>query len=133
MQNTIRILIILATFCISAHAQQSTTINTQGSGAPSGTCASGSAYANSANGAFYICTGGSWASIFASPTFTGTATAPTFNATTTTSAYQISGSNVIFYPDADTSSLAVGLNALSAQNATGKQNVALGEYRCSVG
>jgi hypothetical protein len=43
-------------------------------------------------------------------------------------AYGINGNTILALPDADTSSIAVGENALQSQSATGLQNVAVGNY-----
>lgn len=66
-------------------------------------------------------------SYLTSPTVSGTLTGAIYNATTAGTGYEIGGTSVLFLPDGDTTSIAVGESALAAQSATGSSNTALGD------
>lgn len=57
-----------------------------------------------------------------SPTVSGTMTAAIFNATTAGTAYEIGGAKILFLPDADTSSIAVGSGSFAAYALTTNGN-----------
>lgn len=62
-----------------------------------------------------------------SGTLTGTTIiSNTYNALTATGAYKIAGSNVLIEPNSDATSIGVGAGALSSQNASNKNNTAIG-------
>ena len=69
----------------------------------------------------------------ANPTFTGSATAPIFNATTPGTGYRLNGTAALYFPNADTSSIAVGNDALAGQTNASGSNSALGKNACGTG
>jgi hypothetical protein len=60
------------------------------------------------------------------PVVSGLSTAAYFNASTTGTGYELGGDSVLYFPDGDTTSIAVGDGALGEQSSTSLYNTGLG-------